>query len=208
MNSGPSKRYPTVLKIAYARYMIQGFLPPACEVRGKVMYSVCPPQGGYPSLWSEVHSHPLDPCPFREGGRLSIVTGPVQSPIPGATQGEGYPNQDKTGGTSSWTGEGVPLPDRRVSDAMTWAVLSCGHTGGLSCFQGRLSTHAFHVNNYKNKKVLLRERKRHIARHVASARYTALSPGGDGEVPYPVLEGGIPHPRSGWGGGLHLFLVD
>ena len=40
-------------------------------------------------------------------------------------------------------------------------------------------------------KVLLRERKRHTARHVASARYAALSNGGEG--------GGAPS-RPGWGG--------
>ena len=41
----------------------------------------------------------------------------------------------------------------------------------------------------ENKKVLLRERKRHNARRVASARYAALSNGGGG-VPHPVLGGG------------------
>ena len=42
-----------------------------------------------------------------------------------------------------------------------------------------------------NKKVLLRERKRHrsTARHVASDRY-----GGGGGVHYPVMVGGVPHP--------------
>ena len=40
-----------------------------------------------------------------------------------------------------------------------------------------------------NKKVLLRERKRHAVRHVASACYA----GGGG--PYPVMVGGgVPHP--------------
>ena len=33
---------------------------------------------------------------------------------------------------------------------------------------------------FRNKKVLLRERKRHTARRIASARYSALSPGGGG----------------------------
>ena len=49
-----------------------------------------------------------------------------------------------------------------------------------------------------NKKVLLREHKRHTARHVASARYAALSAyrEGEGVVPHPVLDGGgdVPHP--------------
>ena len=57
-----------------------------------------------------------------------------------------------------------------------------------------------------NQKVLLRERKRHTARHVSSARYAALSngwgaggtpasPGGGGYPPYHLdlaLEGGYP----------------
>ena len=53
-----------------------------------------------------------------------------------------------------------------------------------------------------NKKVLLRERKRHTAHRVASARYAALSNGGGGGtpsnpgwgVPHPVLYWGVPHP--------------
>ena len=44
-----------------------------------------------------------------------------------------------------------------------------------------------------NKKVLLRERKRHTARRVASARYT-----GEG-VPHPVMVGGIPPPQPRMG---------
>ena len=45
-----------------------------------------------------------------------------------------------------------------------------------------------------NKTVLLRERKRHTARRVASARYTALSPDRGGGYPFPG-------PGRGWGGG-------
>ena len=48
-----------------------------------------------------------------------------------------------------------------------------------------------------NKKVLLRERKRHTARRIASARYAALSGGGD--TPSQVWGGGVP--RSGLDGG-------
>ena len=49
-----------------------------------------------------------------------------------------------------------------------------------------------------NKKVLLRECKRHTACHIASALYAALS---DGGVPHSVLVvGGNPPPsRPGWG---------
>ena len=51
--------------------------------------------------------------------------------------------------------------------------------------------------NRNNKKVLLCERKRHIACCIASARSTALSP--DEGVPYPVLmQGGYPI-KSQWG---------
>ena len=64
------------------------------------------------------------------------------------------------------------------------------------------------VYNKIHKKVLLRERKRHTARRVASARYA----GGGGGYPVPGPRGGGPHaksggggvvpsPRSGWGGG-------
>ena len=52
-----------------------------------------------------------------------------------------------------------------------------------------------------NKKVLLRERKRHTARHVASARYVTVRGGypvpGLGGVPHPRSRGGLPHPRLG-----------
>ena len=69
--------------------------------------------------------------------------------------------------------------------------------------------------NRHNKKVLLRERKRQTAHHVASARYAALSNGGGGypiqswwgvpQVPPPsrpgLGEGGTPTPCPdlGWG---------
>ena len=58
----------------------------------------------------------------------------------------------------------------------------------------------------QNNKVLLRERKRHTARPVASARY-ARGGGGipfshDGGVPHPVMVGGTPPPsRPGPGVG-------
>ena len=51
----------------------------------------------------------------------------------------------------------------------------------------------------RNKKVLLRKRKRHATRHVAGAHYAALSNEG---VPHPVLAGGegVPHPvLARWG---------
>ena len=50
------------------------------------------------------------------------------------------------------------------------------------------------LKTIRNKKVLLRERKRHTARCVASARYAALSNGGGGGVPHPVMMGVVPHP--------------
>ena len=61
----------------------------------------------------------------------------------------------------------------------------------------------------KNKKVLLCERKRHTARHIAITRYADLSP--DRQEGYPIhswigwgtsssLDGyGHPHPDLGWG---------
>ena len=64
----------------------------------------------------------------------------------------------------------------------------------------------------KKKKVLLRERKRHIARRVVSTRFAALSRGRGG-YPYSVLTwgdyahpvlmggGGVTHPVLNWGGG-------
>ena len=58
------------------------------------------------------------------------------------------------------------------------------------------------VNTNSHKKVLLRERKRHTARRVASTRYAALSnPDLVGGVPHPDLVGGYPGypPELGWG---------
>ena len=56
-----------------------------------------------------------------------------------------------------------------------------------------------------NKKVLLRERKRHAARRVGSACYAALSP--DWGYPIQSLTGGLPHVVLTWDGGtLHPDL--
>ena len=75
-----------------------------------------------------------------------------------------------------------------------------------------LSKLLFRAKKSVNKKVLMRERKRHTARHVASARYATLSNGwGRGGTPsspggrYPhhpdLVGGGVPpnHPDLGWG---------
>ena len=64
---------------------------------------------------------------------------------------------------------------------------------------------------YCNKKVLLRERKRHTARHVASARFAdGGTPSSHGWGGYPIQSwmGGTPCPRSGLRGGgvLHPIL--
>ena len=65
-----------------------------------------------------------------------------------------------------------------------------------------------------NKKVLLRERKRHTARHVASTRCAALSnpdlvPGQGGGIRSQVQGGvgGYPVPGPGWGGGCTCSQV-
>ena len=56
----------------------------------------------------------------------------------------------------------------------------------------------FYSKNIKNKKVLLRERKKHTANHIASACYAALSPDWGG-VPHLRSRWRVSHPRSGWG---------
>ena len=49
---------------------------------------------------------------------------------------------------------------------------------------------------FLDKKVLLRKRKRHTARHVTSGRYAALSPDDGGGYPIPPLGGwGTPPPQ-------------
>ena len=58
------------------------------------------------------------------------------------------------------------------------------------------------ASTYSDKKVLLRECKRHTTRRVASARCTALSYGGrgGGVLPHPVLPGRYPiQSWPGWG---------
>ena len=47
-------------------------------------------------------------------------------------------------------------------------------------------------SSLSNKKVLLRERKRHNTRRITSACSAALSPDGWRELPHPVLMGGTP----------------
>ena len=52
---------------------------------------------------------------------------------------------------------------------------------------------------FEDKKVLLRERKRHTTRPVASARCAALSNGGEGGTPFSPGRGGYPHhPDLAW----------
>ena len=60
------------------------------------------------------------------------------------------------------------------------------------------------INLIVNKKVLQRERKRHTARRVASARSAALSPDGKGGYPHPVPMGRRvpPSSRDDGGGGV------
>ena len=92
---------------------------------------------------------------------------------------------------------------------------------GFPHFAGKFFIKPQYLNN---KKVLLRERKRHTARRVASARYAALSHGGRGggypiqpwvwgypiqswlregypdvTPPHPDMGWGTPHPDLGWG---------
>ena len=68
----------------------------------------------------------------------------------------------------------------------------------LPCLENLTKKYVDIPENLTNKKVLLRERKRHTARRVASARYAALSNGWvGGGVPHPVM-GGVPlHPDLG-----------
>ena len=70
----------------------------------------------------------------------------------------------------------------------------------LKCFQDQAQCF--------NKKVLLRERKRHTARRVASARYADLSPDeGGGGVPHPVSWMRVP-PISTWDGVPLIWIWD
>ena len=78
-------------------------------------------------------------------------------------------------------------------DVVTSTKLSLHTSVESSIF---LKWYQYRQNDYaltSHKKVLLRERKRHAARRVASACYAALSNGG---VPHPVI-GGVPHPVMG-----------
>ena len=70
--------------------------------------------------------------------------------------------------------------------------------------EGYSSADSVHAKNFymteisHNKKVLLREHKRHTARRVASARYAVLSNGGGGT---PSSHGGGGYPIQSWWGG-------
>ena len=66
----------------------------------------------------------------------------------------------------------------------TYVAFVCRTTISIPLFYSKYS-----VKLRDNKKVLLRERKRHTARRVASARYAGV---GGGEVPHPVMVGGYP----------------
>ena len=59
-----------------------------------------------------------------------------------------------------------------------------------------------------NKKVFPRERKRHTARHVVSARYAALSPGGGGGREGNLSRLGQGYPIQDWKGGTPVSWME
>ena len=76
----------------------------------------------------------------------------------------------------------------------------------IHCLFWRLQSTCFWLKTVRNKKVLLCERKRHTAHHVASAHSAVLSGGGGcpGHGGYPILgkppaRSGVPPPRPGLG---------
>ena len=115
-------------------------LLPAYLVRWDVMLFVLVRAGGgypasgprsLPSLWSQVPSQSLFPGHFC-GGTLSLVTGPVESPVPGPVGGGstpartggtlgqnwGYPNR----GTPPSTGADPGLVVGGDADPLGWSV--------------------------------------------------------------------------------------
>ena len=70
-----------------------------------------------------------------------------------------------------------------------------------------LCTFIFQMKIFLNNKVLLRERKRHTARRVASTRHAV--PVGVPPSPCPDLDrgGGVPHPAD-WGRGYPFLVME
>ena len=83
------------------RHLEKTFLPPAYEVREKVLFSVCLFTGGGYSLTSASRSFPGRGVPPTSGNRSypgvgvppSPVIGPVQNPVPGLAGVGEFPNQ-------------------------------------------------------------------------------------------------------------------
>ena len=161
--------------------------------------------------------YPITLSPILSKGSGQQRGYPRQDRVP-PVQDRGYP-PGRTGGTPSPPQAGDRVMLRRGRHA------SCDHTGRLSCSEMWLEAsnlpvrvvtqqERFYLLLYvqehlkttrvifskipHNKKVLLRERKRHIARRVASTRYAALSPDGGGGYPHLVLHRGTPTPIQFW----------
>ena len=123
--------------------IMASYLPPAYEVRGKVMFSVCLSVHKGGTLTSGPRSFPEVPQPLVQvlfkgvtpasnpksfpGGTSSPVTGPCPRSCSRSWGGGGYPIQDKIGVPSRQNGyllvgQGGTPPDRIASDAMLQAV--------------------------------------------------------------------------------------
>ena len=89
-----------------------------------------------------------------------------------------------------------------TSPGAFWKILACRSLGNCE-YMGRIASaggSSSSPNRSENKKVLLRERKRHTARHVSSAPSVVLSQGGGYLIPgqgLPIPGQGIHHPWTG-----------
>ena len=113
------------------------------------MFSVCPPpRGRYPSLWSQVPSQPLVPCPFWGKGYshvLSLVLPRVlfhvllmgEEGTSVITRHWGTPPHTQTGwGYCRPPHLPPPQPGQERVMLRRRRCASCGHAGGLSYGNG------------------------------------------------------------------------
>ena len=109
------------------------FLPPASEVWGKVMFSVCSHLGGVPISHNALQHYPE--CHGAAGG----------VPWQGVTLPGGYPGGGYPGG--GYPGRGLPcrggtqLGQHREYLLHGGRYASCVHAGGLSCYQNVFCPH-------------------------------------------------------------------
>ena len=97
---------------------------------------------------------------------------------------------------TTFSGPRTEFPSTRVFFSEKGQVYLTQFSKNIISSLCRLDCRFVNKKKFSYKKLLQHERKRHTARHVASAHYAALSPDEGGGVRHLVLDRGVPHPAD------------